>query len=399
MSEWKDRFPDWDKLKFETKLTHCHPADQATGAVSTPIHQTATFKLRAPGDESGYVYSRSANPTRDALQDSLAALEGGSEALAFSSGLAATHTVINLLKSGEHVVAGDDLYGGTPRQFNQVHAANSAIEFSYVDGRDPANIDKAVTGKTRLIWIETPTNPLLKSYDIAAIAKISKKRGVLLAVDNTFATSHLQRPLELGADLVVYSLTKYMAGHSDTLGGAVIVNDQRLAEKLRFYQNAVGAILSPFDCWLVARGLKTLAVRLDRQSASARTIAEHLQTLDEVREVLYPGLDGRPLLNNMKSGGGMVSFRLDGEFEDVKRFVMSTRLFTLAESLGGVESLVNHPASMTHASIPRETRLKYGIDDGLVRLSVGLEDAGDLIDDLNNALAIYSKKRSASVVS
>ncbi|MFQ5606721.1 MAG: trans-sulfuration enzyme family protein [Candidatus Zixiibacteriota bacterium] len=388
---------DRDRLRFETKLVHCHPADPDTGAVSTPIHQTATFRLQTPGDESGYVYSRSANPTRDALQNALAMLEGGTEGFAFASGLAATNTVMNLVKSGEHVIAGDDLYGGTPRQFNQVHSANSGIEFTYVDGRDPANVAQALTEKTRLVWIETPTNPLLKSYDIAAIAGVVRDHGALLAVDNTFATAHLQRPLGLGADIVVYSLTKYMAGHSDTLGGAVIVRDRELGEKLRFYQNAVGAILSPFDCWLILRGLKTLALRLDRQSASARLIAGSLQGTPEITEVIYPGLDGKPLLNGMKSGGGMVSFRLDGEFEEVKNFVMSTGLFTLAESLGGVESLVNHPASMTHSSIPRDTRLKYGIDDGLVRLSVGVEAVEDLIDDLEQALDIYRKSRRSGV--
>lgn len=380
--------------KLETRLVHCHPADPATGAVSAPIYQTATFKLSAPGDESGFVYTRSANPTRELLEAALADLEGGVRGLAFASGLAATNTVLNLLKSGDHVVAGDDLYGGTLRQFEQVHGPNSGIVFSYVDGRDPQNIASAITGKTKLVWIETPTNPLLKVYDIAAIAKITRARGILLAVDNTFATAYLQRPLELGADIIVYSLTKYMAGHSDTLGGALVVADQKLGEKLTFYQNAVGAVMAPFDSWLVLRGIKTLSVRLDRQCASARKIAEFLSEHKSVTSVLYPGLDGSALTNGMSAGGGMVSFRVDADFETVKKIVMTTRIFTLAESLGGVESLVNHPASMTHASIPREMRLKYGIDDGLIRLSVGVEAVSDLIDDLQEALAVLQNKPS-----
>lgn len=380
---------DDKKRRFETDAVHCHPADPATGAVSAPIHQTATYKLPAPGDESGYVYTRSANPTRDLLQDALAKLEGGAHGIAFASGLAATNTIMNLLKSGDHVIAGDDLYGGTLRQFENVHGPNSGINFSYVDGRDPKNISAAITENTKIIWVETPTNPLLKLYDIAAIAEIARKAGAWLVVDNTFATPYLQRPFELGADMVVHSLTKYIAGHSDTVGGAIVVNDDTLAERLKYFQNAVGAVLAPFDCWLVIRGIKTLPVRLERQCASAGRIAEFLQGVEEVTEVIYPGLDGKPLPNNMRGGGGMVSFRLNADFEAVKRLVMSTELFTLAESLGGVESLVNHPASMTHASVPAETRRAFGIDDGLVRLSVGVEHVDDLIADLTQALSKY----------
>lgn len=377
------------RRKFETDAVHCHPADPATGAVSAPIHQTATYKLPAPGDESGYVYTRSANPTRDLLQDALAKLEGASHGIAFASGLAATNTIMNLLKSGDHVIAGDDLYGGTLRQFENVHGPNSGITFSYVDGRNPENIANAITDRTRIVWVETPTNPLLKLYDIEPIAKIAHKAGAWLVVDNTFATPYLQRPFELGADMVVHSLTKYIAGHSDTVGGAIVVDGDELAERLRYFQNAVGAVMAPFDCWLVLRGIKTLPVRLDRQCASARAIAEFLQSAEEVKEVIYPGLDGATLPNNMTAGGGMVSFRLEDNFEAVKRFVMTTELFTLAESLGGVESLVNHPASMTHASVPAETRQKFGIDDGLVRLSVGVEHIDDLIADITNALLEY----------
>ncbi len=387
------------QLRFETKAVHCHPADPATGAVSAPIYQTATFKLPAPGDESGYVYTRSANPTRDLLQNALAKLENGSQGLAFASGLAATNTIMNLLKQGDHLVAGDDLYGGSVRQFQNVHQPNSGIAFTYVDGRDPKNIEATLTDKTKIIWIETPTNPLLKTYDIAAISKIAKAHDILLVVDNTFATPHLQRPLELGADIVLHSLTKYMAGHSDTVGGALIVKDKALGEKLAYYQNAVGAVMAPFDCWLAIRGIKTLAVRLDRQCANAQAIVKFLQGSDDVASVIYPGSDGSPLPNGMKSGGAMVSFRLDGDFETVKRFVMNTKLFTLAESLGGVESLINHPASMTHASIPRETRMKFGIDDGLIRLSVGVEHVDDLIDDLQQALKAYKSYRSSAMAS
>jgi len=388
-----------DKRHFETKAVHCHPADPATGAVSAPIYQTATFKLPAPGDESGYVYTRSANPTRDLLQNALAKLENGSQGLAFASGLAATNTIMNLLQTGDHLVAGDDLYGGTVRQFENVHKPNSGIEFSYVDGRHPQNIADAITERTKIIWLETPTNPLLKTYDISAIATIAKKHQVLLVVDNTFATPHLQRPLDLGADIVVHSLTKYLAGHSDTVGGALIVKDAELGGRLAYFQNAVGAVMAPFDCWLAVRGIKTLPVRLDRQCANAQEIVKFLQSVSEIKGVLYPGIDGAPLPNGMKSGGAMVSFYLDGDFEAVKRFVMNTSLFTLAESLGGVESLINHPASMTHASIPRETRLKFGIDDGLVRLSVGVEHVSDLIADLQQALNAYQSHRKSVVTS
>ena len=386
------------EFRPETKVVRSHPHDPQTGAVSTPIYQTATFKLAAPGDESGYVYTRSANPTRGALESALAELEGGKVGLTFASGLAATNTVFNLLKAGDHVVAGDDLYGGSVRQFDQVHSPNTNIKITYVDARDPRNVENAITDKTKLVWIETPTNPLLKLYDIAPIADVTRKNEALLAVDNTFATPYLQRPLDFGADLVIHSLTKYMAGHSDTLGGALITKDEKLGERLRFYQNAVGAVLAPFDSWLILRGIKTLAVRLDRQAENALAVARYLEKHAEIKEVFYPGLDGVPLPNKMKTGGGMVSFKVDYDFDSVKTLVMSTKLFTLAESLGGVESLINHPASMTHAAIPRETRLKYGIDDGLVRLSIGIENSADLIDDLGFALKALSGSRKKQTV-
>ena len=398
MSHKSQKDENTRELRPDTKVVHSHPHDPQTGAVSTPIYQTATYKLSAPGDESGYVYTRSANPTRDTLEIALAELEGGKVGLTFSSGLAATNTVFNLLKSGDHVVAGDDLYGGSVRQFDHVHSPNTNIKITYVDARDPKNVENAITDRTKLVWIETPTNPLLKLYDIAAIADITRRKEILLAVDNTFATPYLQRPLDFGADLVIHSLTKYMAGHSDTLGGALITRDEKLGERLRFYQNAVGAVLAPFDSWLILRGIKTLAVRLDRQAKNALAVAKYLESHSEVKEVLYPGLDGTPLPNKMKTGGGMVSFKVDYDFESIKALVMSTKLFTLAESLGGVESLINHPASMTHASIPRATRLKYGIDDGLVRLSIGIENSADLIDDLEFALKALSGSRKKQTV-
>jgi len=380
-----------DKKHFNTRSVHTGRGfDGGTGAITTPIYQTSTYKLAAPGDESGYVYSRTANPTRAALEQSLADLENGTHGFAFASGLAAVNTVMNLLSAGDHVVVGDDLYGGCFRQFDKV-ASKYNIEFSWVDGRDPGNFERAVQDNTKLLWLETPTNPLIRLYDIEAAAAIAKEAGLLLAVDNTFATPAIQRPLELGADIVVHSLTKYIGGHCDTVGGAIVVKDEALAEKIGFYQNAVGAILGPFDSFLSLRGLKTLPLRMERHSYNARQITEYLATRKEVKEVYYPGLDGSPLPNGMSDTGGMVSFVLDADLETVKRFVMSTSVFILAESLGGVESLINHPATMTHASIPPEIRRERGIDDGLIRLSVGLEHIDDLISDLEQAFLSIEK--------
>ncbi len=381
---------DW---KDETKAIHAaEHVDGGVGAVSTPIYQTSTYRVAEPGDESGYVYSRTANPTREALEISLAAMEGGGYGFAFASGMAAVNAVMSLLSPGDHVIAGDDLYGGTFRLFEQVFK-NFGLEFTYVDARQSENIEAALTSKTRLIWLETPTNPLMRLFDIGASAGIARKNKCFLAVDNTFATPCIQRPLELGADIVVHSLTKYISGHADTVGGAILVDDAELAEKIGFLQNAAGAILGPFDSFLSLRGLKTLPLRMERHSHNARKIAEYLIRKKSVNEVFFPGIDGKPLPNKMSLPGGMVSFNLDLEMDDVRNFVMSTSLFALAESLGGVESLINHPATMTHASIPGDIRLERGINDGLIRLSVGLEHIDDLIADLESAFE-YAQTRT-----
>ncbi len=377
--------------RIETRAIHAAAEyDGGVGAVSVPIYATSTFRLKAPGDESGYVYSRTANPTRNALEKTLAALENGSRGFAFASGLAATNTLMNLLKAGDEVVVGDDLYGGTYRQFERV-LKNFNLKFIYVDARNPKNIEDAISENTGMIWLETPTNPLMHLYDIEAAAKIAKKLGILLAVDNTFATPYIQRPLELGADIVVHSLTKYLAGHADLVGGGIIVKDEELGEKVGFYQNAIGAVQGPFDAYLCLRGIKTLAIRMERHSENASKIAAFLKNKKNVKEVLYPGINGERLPNKMRLPGGMVSFVIDADFETVKRFVMGTSVFVLAESLGGVESLINHPASMTHASIPKEIREERGISDGLVRLSVGIEHVDDLIEDLEGAFRTFEK--------
>jgi cystathionine gamma-lyase len=361
--------------------------EDGTRSVTTPIYPTSTYREQFPGDESGYVYSRWSNPTRVALEKALAAMERGTSARVFSSGLAAVGAVINLLSSGDHVVAVDDLYGGCHRLFERLLRPQFKLDFSYVDGRDPANFEKAIKPNTRLFWVETPTNPLLKLADIAAIAKIAHKRDILFAVDNTFATPFIQNPLNLGADIVHHSMSKYLSGHCDVIGGALVVKDETLGQKIYFNQYAVGAILDPFQSWLVLRGIKTLHVRMERHSFNAQKIAAYLQTQKRVSRVYYPGVDGKPLPNGMKLPGGMVSFDLDADFEVVKKFVMSTRQFILAESLGGVESLINHPATMTHASIPKDIREKHGISDQLIRLSVGIEHIDDLLADLQQAFA------------
>lgn len=358
--------------------------EDGTGSVTTPIFPSSTFRMAFPGDESGYVYSRWSNPTRSALERALAEIESGTHGFAFSSGLSAINAVLHLLKSGDHVVTVKDLYGGTIRQFEQV-MRQFGLDFSYVDGEDPTDFEKATTDKTRLFWVETPTNPLLKLMDIAAIADIAHQHDILLAVDNTFATPVIQRPFELAADIVHHSVSKYLGGHADVIGGALVVRDESLAERIKFLQNAIGGTLGPFESWLVLRGLKTLDVRVTRSSENAERIAAFLMENDSVARVYYPGLDGKPLINGMSMPGGMVSFDLKADFETVKSFATATRLFMLAESLGGVESLVNHPASMTHASIPKDVREANGIGDSLVRLSVGLEHVDDLLSDLAQA--------------
>ena len=359
--------------------------DPVSGAVMTPIVLSTTFAQDGPGAHKGYDYSRAGNPTRTALEVCLAALEGARHGVAFGSGCAASTAVLLLLKAGDHVLVADDVYGGTFRIFDKV-LAQFGISATFVDMTDPARVAAALLPNTRLVWMETPSNPMLKVFDIAAIAEIARARGLPLAVDNTFATPVLQRPLDLGATLVVHSTTKYLNGHSDVVGGAVMVNDDALAERLHFLQKSVGGVPSPFDCYLVLRGLKTLAVRMARHVASARGIAEWLERHPAVARVRYPGLDsheGHALASRQMTGpGGMISFEHRGSLAQAQAFLRALRVFACAESLGGVESLAEHPATMTHASLPAEARRAVGIGDGLIRLSVGLEHPDDLIADL-----------------
>ena len=378
------------KKHFETRAIHSGrvPEDN-TGSVTTPIFPSSTYRVAYPGDDAGYVYSRWANPTRLALENALADLENGTHGYAFSSGLGALTTLMHLFKPGDHIVAVSDLYGGTHRQFEQV-MRNFGLDFSYVDGRDPADFEKAARDNTRLFWIETPTNPLLHLIDIEKVSAFAKERGILTAVDNTFATPFIQRPLDLGADIVMHSMSKYLAGHCDVIAGALITGNEELAERIRFHQNALGTILGPFDSWLILRGIKTLHVRMERHSFNSMKVVEYLETVPKVSHIYYPGQDGKGVPNRMKFPGGMVSFEIKVDFETVKKFATSTRVFILAESLGGVESLINHPASMTHASIPAEIREQNGIRDSLIRLSVGIENYEDLIDDLQAAFAMIS---------
>ena len=366
--------------------------DPSTGAVMPPIYATSTYAQTSPGVHQGFEYSRTHNPTRFAYERCVAGLEGGSRGFAFASGMAATATILELLDSGDHVVAMDDLYGGSFRLFERVRRRSAGLDFSFVDMTDPALFEAALTPKTKLVWIETPTNPLLKIVDIAAISQIAQRHGAFVVVDNTFASPMLQRPLRLGADIVMHSATKYLNGHSDMVGGMVVVGDDAdLAERMAFLQNSAGAVQGPFDSFLALRGLKTLHLRMKAHCENAQAIAEFLQGHEAVKDVIYPGLASHPqhelARRQMDGFGGMVSFRLKGGFDAAKRFCERTRLFTLAESLGGVESLVNHPAVMTHASVPVETRARLGIGDDLVRLSVGVEGVEDLRADLNAALS------------
>jgi len=363
--------------------------DPVHAAVMMPIVLSTTFAQAAPGEPKRFDYSRSGNPTREALESCLAALEGGQFGFAFASGSAATLTLLNLLRPGDHVVSGDDVYGGTFRLLDKVMKP-LGITATFMDMRDPSRVAAALTDHTRLIWLETPTNPLLKLFDVAAIATIAAARKLPLVVDNTFASPILQRPLELGATVVMHSTTKYVNGHSDVVGGALVTNDEALAERLKFLQNAIGAVPSPMDCYLVLRGLKTLPVRMRRHVELAGELSLRLERSPGVLRVIYPGLPSHPdhelALRQMRGAGGMISMELDGGMPRARRFLSALKLFTLAESLGGVESLAEHPALMTHASIPAEIRRAIGISDGLVRLSVGLEDVEDLWTDLDQAL-------------
>ncbi|MBV8284622.1 MAG: cystathionine gamma-synthase [Candidatus Eremiobacteraeota bacterium] len=376
-------------MKFSTKAIHVgQEADPTTGATIVPIYQTSTYTQERVGEHKGFDYSRTINPTRVALEKQLASLEGAEYGSAFASGMAATSAVLNLLSSGDHAVVSDDMYGGTYRLFSRV-LARYGLRFTYVDMTDLEAVRAAVEPSTKLFWIETPTNPLLKLVDIAAIVGL-RKPGQIVAVDNTFATPYFQQPIALGADVVVHSTTKYIGGHSDVVGGVTITNDRTIADTIKFHQNAVGGVPGPHDAWLTMRGAKTLALRMREHARNAQAVAEFLESHDEVARVYYPGLPSHPqhaLARRQMSGfGGMVSFVLAGPQERALDFAHRLRFFSLAESLGGVESLICHPARMTHGSIPKEDRERRGVTDGLLRLSVGIEDEDDLIDDLTQAL-------------
>lgn len=378
-------------MKPATLCIHAgaHP-DPSTGAIMTPIYQTSTFVQEAPGVNKGFEYARSQNPTRFALEEAFALLEKGRFGLAFSSGVAATDAVLKLLQPGDEVICGNDMYGGTYRLFTKIYE-KFGIRFHYVNMQEVAHIEAKVNAQTKLIWLETPTNPLMNITDIAAVAQLARDKGILVCVDNTFASPYLQNPLELGADIVMHSATKYLGGHSDVIQGALMMNRQDLRDQLYFIQKSSGAVPGPMDCFLVLRGIKTLHLRMERHCQNGRTIAHWLRNHPLVGKVYWPGFEDHPnhgiAKRQMKDFGGMISFELrDNTVEAARKVLSSTRLFSLAESLGGVESLINHPASMTHASIPREERIKNGLGDALIRLSVGVEDVDDLLADLGAAI-------------
>ncbi len=376
---------------FATRVIHAgQEHDPTTGAVMQPIYQTSTYAQESPGVHKGFVYARGANPTRFAYERCIADLENGSRGFAFASGMAAIATMLELFPAGSHIIAMDDVYGGTFRLFERVRRDSANLDFTYVDLTDPARFEAAITPQTKLVWLETPTNPLLKIVDIEAIAKIAKKHGVTVGCDNTFASPYCQRPLDQGADIVMHSATKYLGGHSDVIGGVLVVNDRELGDRIAFLQNSVGGIQGPFDSFLALRGLKTLALRLERSSSNAIALAEWLEAHPAIARVTYPGLKSHPghaiAKRQMDAFGGMVTIFLRGGLDAAKTMLERVELFTLAESLGGVESLIEHPGIMTHASIPPERRKEMGLDDSLVRLSIGVEDVGDLRSDLNQAL-------------
>ncbi|MEO6883019.1 MAG: cystathionine gamma-synthase [Bacteroidia bacterium] len=378
-------------MKFGTKAIHAgQEPDPATGAIMTPIYQTSTYVQTSPGNHKGYEYSRTHNPTRRALEKNLAALENGKHGLCFGSGMAAIDTVAKLLKPGDEVISTNDLYGGTYRIFTKIFA-QYGIKFHFIGMQNVSEIEKYITKNTKLIWVETPTNPMLNIIDIKAVAALSQKNNILLAVDNTFASPYLQTPLDLGADIVMHSVTKYLGGHSDVVMGALICKDDALAERLAFIQNSCGGVPGPQDCFLVLRGIKTLHVRMERHSENGKKIAHYLKKHPKVENVYWPGFESHPnhlvAKNQMRDFGGMMSFTLKGnKLEEAHKILSKLHLFSLAESLGGVESLCGHPATMTHASIPKEEREKTGVVDSLIRLSVGIEDADDLIKDLEQAI-------------
>ena len=377
-------------MKFSTKAIHAgQEPDPTTGAVTVPIYQTSTYAQEGLGKHKGFEYARTQNPTRSALEQNLAALEGGKACFAFASGMAATNAVMTLLQAGDHVIVSDNTYGGTFRLFDKV-LRKFGVEFSYVDAREPQNVEEATKAETRMVFVETPTNPVMSLVDIRAVSEITRRRGLRLVVDNTFMSPYFQRQLELGADIVVHSTTKYLNGHSDSVGGAVILNDEEDINAMAFIQNAAGAIISPMDAWLVMRGTKTLAVRMRQHDENGRIVAQFLSEHPSVKKVYYPGLKSHPqhdLASRQMSGfGGMISFET-GSLENAKRVLEAVRVCTLGESLGGVESLISHPATMTHASVPETERARLGITDGLVRVSVGIEDVEDIIADLDQALS------------
>lgn len=377
--------------RFETRAIHagCEP-DAGTGAIMTPIFQTSTYVQESPGKHKGYDYSRTHNPTRTALEKNIASLEEGNYGLAFSSGMSAILTIIQLFNPGDHIICCDDVYGGTFRLFDKV-LKRYKLEFDFADLTNPQSLERYTRDNTKLVWLESPSNPLLKLIDIETIVRTAKKENIFIVVDNTFATPFFQKPLKLGADIVMHSTTKYLNGHSDVIGGALVTNNRELYDKLQFLQNAAGAVPGPFDCFLVLRGIKTLAVRMERHAENAVRIAQFLETHPKVRRVIYPGLKSHPqhgLARKQMAGfGGIITFFIKGGLEEARRFLERVRIFSLAESLGGVESLIEHPAIMTHASLPKEVREKLGISDELIRVSVGIENVDDLIGDLEKALS------------
>ncbi|OGO23722.1 MAG: cystathionine gamma-synthase [Chloroflexi bacterium RBG_16_50_9] len=377
-------------MRFETIAIHTgERPDKSYGAITTPIYQTSTFVFEDVGKTRGFDYSRTANPTRKVLEQTIARLEGGKAGFAFATGMAAETTVMHLLKAGDHIISGDDVYGGTYRLFHNV-MRNFGLEFTFLRMDNRQRIEDAIKPNTRMLWLETPSNPLLNIIDIEMVADVARKHGLLTAMDNTFATPYFSRPIEYGIDLVVHSTTKYLNGHCDVVGGAVVTTTDELTERVQFLLNAMGTCASPFDCWLVLRGIETLPIRMKQHAANAMAVAEYLKGRPAVSRVFYPGLESHPghemARRQMKGFGGMVSLELKGGTEEVSSFLKRLRIFSLAESLGGVASLVAHPATMTHASMPREHREKAGITDQLIRLSVGLENVDDLIDDLRQAL-------------
>jgi len=380
-----------DKMKFSTRAIHAGQSpDPTTGAIMTPVYLTSTYVQESPGVHKGWEYSRTHNPTRKAYENCIANLEGAQFGFAFASGCAAATTVMHLLKGGDHVVAMDDMYGGTFRLFDKV-LKNDGFEFSYQDLTNPENFAKAIKPNTKMVWLETPTNPTLKLTDIKAIVKIAKQKSILVVVDNTFMSPVFQRPIELGADIVVHSATKYIGGHSDVVGGVAVTNDPKLAEKIGFFSNSMGGVQGAFDSFLALRSLKTLPIRMKAHNENAMKVAQFLETQPMVEKIVYPGLKSHPqhelAKSQMHGFGGMITFFIKGGLEASRKFLESVQVFALAESLGGVESLIEHPAIMTHASVPADQRKKLGIDDSLIRLSVGIEDVDDLLADLKQAFA------------